>query len=257
MNPNEYEVLYSLEDHYWWYVARRELIGQVVQRIASPRAAQKILDVGCGTGANSAMLTRHGWVAGTDASEHALEFCHRRALPNLFRSRIERLPLLPNSLDMVVVLDVLEHVDNDLAVLEELRRVLRPGGSLVATVPAFGFLWSEHDEALHHRRRYTGYELRNKLTRSGFEVERCSFYLASLFFPILFIRSWQNIFKRSAIPKTSHVILPRWINRLLIAVLAIERRVFGWINLPFGVSLVAVAVRPESDAGETEAGVAR
>lgn len=245
MNPNEYEVLFALEDFYWWYVSRRELIDELVSDLALAGGAPKILDVGCGTGANSVMLSRHGWVAGTDASQRALECCHRRSLPHLFRSRIERLPLAGESFDLLVALDVLEHTDDDLAVLGELRRVLKPGGRLVATVPAFGFLWSEHDEALHHRRRYTGYELRNKLTRMGFDVERCSFFLSSLFFPILFIRSWQNIFKRSAVPKTSHVILPPWINRTLVAMLAIERRVFHWINFPFGVSLVVVARRPE------------
>lgn len=245
MNPNEYEVLFSLEDHYWWYVARRELIDELITSLTNDHEARKILDVGCGTGANSVMLSRHGWVASTDASARALAYCHQRSLPHLFQSHIERLPLTSGSVGMLVALDVLEHVDDDLAVLEELHRVLTPGGCFIATVPAYGFLWSEHDEALHHRRRYTGYELRNKLTRTGFEVERCSFFLSSLFFPILFIRSWQNIFKRSAVPKTSHVILPPWVNRMLIAMLAVERRLFHWINLPFGVSIVVVARRPE------------
>jgi hypothetical protein len=125
--------------------------------------------------------------------------------------------------------------------------VSREGGVLVITVPAYGFLWSEHDEALHHRRRYAASELRNKLTNAGFTVERITYYITTLFFPILFMRFVQSVSKKSIHAKTSHVILPGWINSLLIAILGFERVLLRWMNFPFGVSIVCLARRTTKD----------
>ncbi|MBL8148291.1 MAG: methyltransferase domain-containing protein, partial [Blastocatellia bacterium] len=147
---------------------------------------------------------------------------------------------------IITALDVLEHVDDDLAAMSELYRVCKPGGMLLVTVPAYGFLWSEHDEALHHRRRYAAHELRNKLLLSGFEIERCSYFITLLFFPILFIRIVQGIFKHSTHPKTSHIHLPEIFNQMLITLLAFEQWLYNYINLPFGVSIVCVARKPQS-----------
>ena len=159
--------------------------------------------------------------------------------------RSEELPFAGEAFDIVTALDVLEHTDDDLLALREIHRVCRNRGLLLATVPAYGFLWSEHDEALKHRRRYTAHELRNKLTITGFEVVRTSYFITSLFFPILALRIWQGIRKNSTHPSTSVVVLPDWINNSLVGLLALERRVFQRINLPFGVSIVALA-RPRA-----------
>ena len=157
------------------------------------------------------------------------------------RSEVESLPFSSSVFDIVTALDMLEHVDNDLAALDELLRVTNEQGVLVITVPAYGFLWSEHDEALKHRRRYTAHELRNKLTISGFDVVRTSYFISTMFLPILALRIWQGIRKDSTRPKTSIYVLPRWINASLVGLLAFERRLFQRFNLPFGVSIVATA----------------
>ena len=115
------------------------------------------------------------------------------------------------------------------------------------TVPAYGFLWSEHDEALHHRRRYAASELRNKLTNAGFEVERITYYITFLFLPILFVRFVQSISKKSVRAKTSHIILPGWLNSLLIAILGFERVLLRRMNFPFGVSIVCLARKMPKD----------
>ena len=123
---------------------------------------------------------------------------------------------------------------------------MKEDGVIVITVPAYGFLWSEHDEALHHRRRYAAHELRNKLVNAGFEVERSTYFISLLFFPILFARILQNLRKRGLRPQSSHIILPKWLNALLIKTLDFERWMLRWANLPFGVSIVCTARKPAS-----------
>ena len=243
MNPSEYGEMYKLESFYWWFVARRQLLDVLAKEASSEFNQPLILDVGCGTGINYSVLSKYGATVATDFAKEALEFSQARGIADLVRSRVETLPFNSASFDIITALDMLEHIDDDLRAMEELRRILKHDGLLIITVPAYGFLWSEHDEALHHRRRYAASELRNKLTRAGFDVERISYYITFLFFPILIMRFFQSIFKRSVQPKTSHIILPRWVNSLLIGILAIERFILKRMNFPFGVSLVCLATR--------------
>lgn len=248
MNVSEYEAMYKLESFYWWFVARRSLLESLVKGLAPRFIRPAILDVGCGTGINLSVLSKYGDAIGSDASEEALSFSNRRGLGALVRNQIEALPFGPAKFDMITALDVLEHVDNDLKALDELLRVMKEDGVLVITVPAYGFLWSEHDEALRHRRRYAASELRNKLTNAGFEVDRISYYITVLFFPILFMRFAQSLAKKSIEAKTSHIILPSWLNTILIGILGLERLLLRWINLPFGVSIVCLARKAGGDS---------
>jgi ubiquinone/menaquinone biosynthesis C-methylase UbiE len=241
MYEHEYEAMYQLENTYWWYVARRELAVQLLKDEINGRGPVRILDVGCGTGANAYAFARIAPTFGVDASMDALHFCQNRGIETLTLSPVEELPFDFRSFDIVTALDVLEHTDDDLTSLREIHRVTKDGGLVLITVPAYGFLWSEHDEALKHRRRYTAHELRNKLVVTGFEVMRTSYFIATLFFPILALRIWQGLRKDSTRPKTSIYVLPDWINNSLIALLTLERKVFHRMNLPFGVSIVALA----------------
>jgi SAM-dependent methyltransferase len=241
MNIAEYAEMYKLESFYWWFVARRQLLESLVESIACDFKKATILDVGCGTGINYSVLAKHGDTFSTDASEEALAFSKSRGTDGLARSDLELLPFANSTFDIVTALDVLEHVDDDLKALDEILRVTAKRGVLVITVPAYGFLWSEHDEALHHRRRYAASELRNKLTNAGFEVERISYYITLLFFPILLMRFIQSVTKKSIQAKTSHIVLPGWLNSLLVGILGFERLLLRWINLPFGVSIVCLA----------------
>lgn len=241
MNELEYEQMYNLESFYWWFVARRKLLRDLIATERNLPANATILDVGCGTGLNHSVLSQFGRVFGADSSETALKFSRDRGVENLVMSDAENLQFADETFDLVTALDVLEHTNDDRAALAEIARVTRPGGRLLATVPAYGFLWSEHDEALHHRRRYTGHELRNKLTNAGFVVERSTYFIHLLFFPILLARIWQNLTKKNLEAKTSHIILPKWVNSLLIRILDFERLLIRGFNLPFGVSLVCIA----------------
>lgn len=245
MERDEYRRMFDLETTYWWFVGRRALVrdwvAAALRRQASPAPERRLLDVGCGTGANAAMLTDFGWVIGTDASAEALAWSRRRGLRSLARCRAEQLCFADDTFDVVTALDMLEHTDDDLKALAELHRVCKPGGVLIVTVPAYGFLWSAHDEALHHRRRYAPRELHDKLTAMGFEVERLSHFMCGLFIPVLLLRLWQSLRKRGVRPQSDLRPLPTWLNRLLIGLLGGERRLLRWVTLPLGVSLICTA----------------
>jgi len=241
MYEHEYDAMYRLEDSYWWYVARRALAVELLNEEVVGREAPLILDVGCGTGANISDFARLTSTIGIDTSIDALHFCQSRGITAVALSPLEVLPFGCSSFDIVTALDVLEHTDDDLHCLREIHRVSKKKGLVLITVPAYGFLWSEHDEALKHRRRYTAHELRNKLALTGFDVVRTSYFISTLFFPILVLRIWQGLRKSSTHPRTSVYVLPRWINSALVNLLALERKLFQRINIPFGVSIVALA----------------
>ncbi|MFB3918333.1 MAG: methyltransferase domain-containing protein [Terriglobales bacterium] len=246
MERTEYRTMYDFENSYWWYVARRQLVYALLKKLKGNSKHRIIMDVGCGTGGNEPMLADFGKVTLADRSVDALSWCRKRGLQRLLASNLESLPLSSGSVDMITALDVLEHTDDDLSALKEMYRVLKPGGIILVTVPAYGFLWSEHDEALHHRRRYTSYELRNKLASVNLDLQRLTYFITLLFFPIFAMRFWQNLFKSNLRPKTGHILLPAWLNWLLIKVLAVERVICcNLINFPFGVSVVAIARKPE------------
>lgn len=241
MYEHEYDTMYHFEDTYWWYVARRALAVELLQEEIRGGQGVRLLDVGCGTGANMSSFEPLAIALGIDNSIEALRFCKHRGIQSIVQSTVEDLPFISGVFDIVTALDVLEHTADDLHCLREIHRVGKKNGLVLITVPAYGFLWSEHDEALKHRRRYTAHELRNKLVITGFEVVRTSYFISALFFPILAFRVWQGLRKTSTPPRTSHYILPKSINAALVGLLALERRVFHQVNLPFGVSIVALA----------------
>ena len=244
MKSDEYKKMYELEDLYWWFIGRRKLVQWLLKQ-HNPNGKDSLLfDLGCGTGLNVSTFAPDYKIFGSDLSPEALRFCRERNVDGLFSSSADAIALRDESVDVVMALDVLEHVREDLPALRETNRILTPGGKLILTVPAYGFLWSEHDEALHHHRRYVARELRAKLIASNFEVERSTYFITGLFFPILFFRLWQGLRRTSIEASVSYRLPPAWINRTLVWLLDIERFLLDHINLPFGVSLVVVGRKP-------------
>ncbi|MBV9850189.1 MAG: class I SAM-dependent methyltransferase [Armatimonadetes bacterium] len=249
MKHEEYERMYRFEDTYWWFVARRRLIASLLDAHYPRTGRLRLLDVGCGTGAMLDVLAPFGRVVGADFAPQALEFCRARGMEKgqhypLARADVRRLPFADDSFDAVTAMDVIEHIDDDKAASAEILRVLRPGGRLFVTVPAFGFLWSEHDEALHHYRRYTAPHLKDVFQRVGFAVTKISYTVTSLFPPIAAYRLLSKALpkrRENGEKKADLVTFSPRVNAALQTLSDWETRLVHRTNLPLGVTVVCVA----------------
>lgn len=241
MNVEEYEKMYRFEEGCWWYKGRRELIMDIVAKIKLKSGADtlKILDVGCGTGLNLKYLERFGEASGLDMSKDALSFSRSRGRSTLIRANANDLPLRSGSFDVICALDLLEHIDTDEAVMREFYRVLRPSGYLVLTVPAFDFLWSGHDVALHHKRRDDKASLVKHLKFCGFFVDRSTYWNFFIFPVVAMVRTFRNSDNRET--RTDLRKLPDLLNRALLSILRLENvGIRSGLYLPFGVSILCI-----------------
>jgi SAM-dependent methyltransferase len=243
MDAHEHERLAHFEEWYWWHRGRKAIVERILAR--SVPAGARILDVGCGTGATTAGLRRFGPVVGLDIGPEALRRARARGIP-VARASAARLPARPASFDLVVALDVLEHLDDDVAAAREMLGALRPGGRLLVTVPAYPFLWSGHDEALGHRRRYRRRELARALEQAGFEIALCSYVMGSILPAAIVVRLWERWLRRAPARRESgYVVVPRALNELLAGITGAGSRLLPWLRMPFGLSIVALARRPD------------
>ena len=254
MRLEELEKMRRLEDRYWWFVGRRRLLRNLLQRYAPD--AELILDIGCGTGGTLTALDDLGALVGTDLSPDALDFCALRGHRCLVRSRAEELPFETGTFDVAICADMLEHLDDDEKGFAEVMRILKPGGTALMTVPAYPWLWSEHDEALSHRRRYLAGDLRAKIVAAGGEVLKVSHDVSFVFPIVLVVRLLNRLrLRKLGKPHTQLMSLPGWLNRFFTGLQAVEAWLVTRVNLPVGTSIVAVARKPaESQEGAGPAG---
>jgi SAM-dependent methyltransferase len=248
MDAALYPRIAAVEDTHWWFGGRRAICERMLDRIALPPAAV-ILELGCGTGGNFPMLAQRGQLYAMDADESALGFAASRRLAKLARGSLPReFPFAAGRFDLVVMTDVLEHLDDERGSLCAVRSSLRPRGRLLMTVPALSWLWSEHDATHHHRRRYRAFELRRLLGDCGFAIDYLSYYNFLLFPAIAGVRLFQRL--RATAPGSANrrhdLTMPsRFVNAALLRLFSCERFLLGPVRPPIGVSLIAVAhVRP-------------
>lgn len=248
MMEHTYPNLFRVEQSHWWHTGRRRILAGFVEdicrRITDRRP--RILDVGCGTGANLLMLSAYGEAEGVDISEDALAFCRERGLDHVKQGAGEELPYENATFDLVTALDVVEHMDDDLAGLKEMFRVLRPGGHALLFVPTFMFLWGLQDDVSNHRRRYRLPELRCVLEQAGFEIERSTYANITFFLPILVVRKLMRLTGIKA--DTENNINVSALNGVFGALFGSESVILRYMNLPFGVSGLCVARKPAAKA---------
>jgi SAM-dependent methyltransferase len=240
-----------VEDVHWWFVGRRRILLQLLDRYLGTNGThrRRILDVGCGTGTMLTYLQAFGDAEGVDIDEEAIGYCRERGLQSVQLGEATKLPYPDDSFDLVTILDVVEHLDDDVAAFREMRRVLRPGGRLLVTVPAHRFLWGDQDEVNQHKRRYRARELRERIVAGGLEVVRLSYMNALLFPPIAAARFLRRLEHRIR-PHTPHQSdfrypAPTPLNIVLGHVFAAEGPILQRIDIPLGVSIVALAQKSE------------
>ena len=245
MNVDEYERMYVLEDTYWWFQGRMRMIQTLLEHYMpeSPRPG-RVLDVGCGTGLMLQHL-KHWEPVGLDFSTLAMSFCRRRGLDHLVAGDVVKLPIRSGSMDLILALDLIEHIERDDLMIREFRRVLRPGGYLMATVPAHQKLWSDHDVALHHYRRYSYTGFRRLLRSAGFQPLKYSYGITFTYHAISSFRWLQRQWHRATHdvrdrPRAHLIPLPWYLNTPLIKLLHAEAALLRHVDLPFGVSLMTL-----------------
>lgn len=245
MERDAYDRMAALQDRHWWFVARRRLVAAVLARLNLPAKA-RILEAGCGTGGNLSMLAAFGEVSAFEPDVGALAVAVQQGPYKVLQGSLpDAVPFAWRGFDLVVALDVLEHINDDQGALVNLKKYLAPGGRLLLTVPAYRWLWSAHDARHHHHRRYTRRELRDQLGQAGYRVARIGYFNTLLFPLIVVARLVQNLRGQAGMPDDT---MPRpWLNRLLSAVFSAEALWMGRGGMPFGVSLLAVAALPEND----------
>lgn len=260
-DPHHFESLPQVESHHFWFVARRQLILDVLRRSVPDLSTRPMFDVGCGSGGLAAFLAAGGvrLSGACDAYPEALRIAGRRIDIPLLLVDEGRLPPLGAGQSMIGLFDVLEHIDDDAATLSWIAEVLEPGGYLVLTVPGHPWLYNDSDRAARHRRRYRRRELASKLTLAGFRVRLVTHFMAPLV-PAILLATWRDaVWRRlgrrpAATPVGARLQVRAGLNAALGLLLTLERHLVRFVSLPFGSSLIAVAERAPQESGSVEQG---
>jgi SAM-dependent methyltransferase len=269
MQQHTYAIMDRVEDSHWWFVGRRAILEsflrQIVDKASSPpykggvdaalggrggslsaaetnatatQGGLRILDVGCGTGANLEMLSQFGNAEGVDVSDEALEFCRKKGL-TVQKGLAETLPYADETFDITTALDVIEHLDDDIAGLREMHRVTKTGGYSLFFVPAFMWLWGVQDDISHHRIRYTRKQITERIEKAGFRVERATYANFTFFPPILAGRLFMKV--TGIKPESENNVNISALNGVFGKLFSAESLWLKRLNFPFGVSIVVVA----------------
>lgn len=240
MEKKVYTEMRKLEDSYWWFVGKRMFIFNFIKK--KPGA---VLDIGCGTGIMIEHLSRISKnVIGIDSDPLALFYSKDRlGVRKLVSCDARFISMKDNIFDLIIASDLLEHIAEDEMVLNEITRVLKSGGKLIATVPAFNFLWSKHDEVVHHVRRYDINLLKRKIQKTKLTVEKIS-YTNMFAFPFAFLlRNLRRFIPFYRETKTDLFYTPPFLNTFFIFCYKLESLLLKKMNFPFGVSILGVFVK--------------
>jgi SAM-dependent methyltransferase len=233
-----YQQMAELDDRHWWYRARRKILAQLIRREVKLPTNAKILEIGCGTGHNLAMLAGFGRVDGLELDDEAAALSEKRLGRKVLRSPLPALVGVRKKYDLIGAFDVIEHIDDDSAALAAIATKLKPGGKLMMTVPAHPWMWTAHDVVNHHKRRYSKRSLRALVEGSPLKLDKIG-YFNSLLFPVAVAERAAS--KLRGKDNGDVKLPPAPLNAALEAVFASERYLVGRVPLPPGLSLFALA----------------
>ncbi|MBI4620227.1 MAG: class I SAM-dependent methyltransferase [Desulfobacterales bacterium] len=249
MNPEEYKTIAQLENSHWWYKSLHRLVIDTMRRIhPCDNTSIILLDAGCGTGGVLNALQKIYplcTLIGADLSPLALIHCQNRGNMHFLQASVEHMPLDNESVDIVISLDVLYHmnVNDDEKSLKEMCRVTKRGGHLVLNLPAFEFLRGDHDRVVWTRDRYTRIKLCKKIQKSGFEILKCS-YRHMILFPVVYAKRLTDRWGKHESAQSDLKPLPFWLNGFFYFISQFENRIINYSNLPVGSSLFCLAKKP-------------
>ena len=233
-----YQQMAELDDRHWWYRARRRILAELIRREANLPADARILEIGCGTGHNLSMLGGFGHIDGLELDDEAAALSEKRLGRSIIRSPLPELDGVANDYDLIGAFDVIEHIDDDRAAVTSIAAKLKPGGKFMMAVPAHQWMWTAHDIANHHKRRYSKRALRALIEGSPMRLEKVG-YFNSLLFPLAVAE--RAVSKLRGKDNGDVSLPPAPLNAVLETVFAAERYLVGRLPLPPGLSLFAVA----------------
>jgi len=241
MQEAAYKNMDEYANRHFWYVGREKILLSLIDVMMND-SVERILDYGCGNGELLNSLNEvysKKEIYGADISEKALNYCMSRGLLNVFDLNSDQPK--NNYYDLILCCDVLEHIPDDFGFLKRLNDLLREGGKILITVPAYDFLWSGEDYVSNHYRRYTMKSLKNKISKTGFRIDKISYYNIFLFFPVVLVLITKRIFR----PKTMYISdienVNSYMNNILTWIFASERWLLKSMSFPFGASIITIA----------------
>ncbi len=241
MERKVYDQMADLDSRHWWFTARHRILEGVIERIVKPPRDARVLELGAGTGHNLSMLARFGNVEASELDEGARMLASERLGRPVVEAALPDLSMFPaDAYDLIALLDVLEHVPDDSGSLAAIKQRLKPGGALLLTVPINPWMWSAHDVAHHHHRRYRKREIRQLAEDAGYDIQLLSPFNSLLFPPIAAVRL---VGKLTGKDDSDDAMPSAPVNKALDLIFGLERELVGRVPLPFGVSLVAVLRR--------------
>ena len=246
MKKEIYRLTYELEEKYWWYVARRKIILDQLQPLLNniKGRAPSLLDIGCGTGKNLTSFLKFSEAYGIDSSIEAIQFCLKRGLTNIALQDLSKDQLRENlfgkKFDFITMLDVVEHIDDDVQCLSTISNWLTEGGLLFLTVPAYQWLWSGEDYVSHHVRRYSRKRLEETVQKAGFVIEKISYFNTFLFTAQALVILIKRVFSSKSKTQTNLHEMPEFINSILQKIMSAESPLLKKMDLPFGGSILCI-----------------